>query len=188
MLAHSSMRVMSLILGVGCVVLLGGCTSRNVSATAQDKTFVPGPQARAQVEPVPAPAVPPQEVAKPAPVPPPSAPSSAPSLELADVYFDYDKSTIRSDAASSLEGNARQLKDQRGWSLMIEGHCDERGTVDYNLVLGEKRARAVQKYLEDLGIPSSNVQIVSYGKERPSCVEHSDDCWQKNRRAHFVKQ
>lgn len=185
MLGNSSRCCVSLFLGVGLLVLLGGCASRNVSASAENQTFVPGSRAQARVEPVPPP--PPQEVAKVVPVPMP-APTPAPTLELADVYFDYDKFTIRSDAATALEGNARQLKAQSGWSLLIEGNCDERGTVDYNLVLGEKRARAVKKYLEDLGVPSGKVQITSYGKERASCAEHSDECWQKNRRAHFVKQ
>ncbi len=188
MLANSSTRFVSLLLGVGLVALLAGCAGRNVSASAQNQTFVPGSQPQAKAEPAPPPlATPPQEVAKVEPAPPP-APMPAPTLELADVYFDYDKFAIRSDAATALEGNARQLKAQSGWSLLIEGHCDERGTVDYNLVLGEKRARAVKKYLQDLGVPSAKVQITSYGKERPSCAEHSDDCWQKNRRAHFVKQ
>lgn len=184
MLANSSRRFVSLLLSVGLVALLAGCAGRNVSASAQDQTFVPGSQPQAKAEPAPPPpAAPPQEVAKVEP-----APTAAPTLELADVYFDYDKFTIRSDAATALEGNARQLQAQGGWSLLIEGHCDERGTVDYNLVLGEKRARAVKKYLEDLGVPSAKVQITSYGKERPSCAEHSDECWQHNRRAHFVKQ
>lgn len=192
MLANSSTRFVSLLLGVGLVALLAGCAGRNVSASAQDQTFVPGSQPQAKAEPAPPPpAPPPQEVAKVEPAPPAAptpAPAAVPTLELADVYFDYDKFAIRSDAATALEGNARQLKAQSGWSLLIEGHCDERGTVDYNLVLGEKRARAVKKYLEDLGVPSAKVQITSYGKERPSCAEHSDECWQKNRRAHFVKQ
>ena len=69
---------------------------------------------------------------------------------------------------------------------MIQGHCDERGTREYNLVLGERRAMAVKKYLTDLGVPEENMQVISYGKEKPFCLEHSKKCWQKNRRSHFV--
>jgi peptidoglycan-associated lipoprotein len=87
----------------------------------------------------------------------------------------------------TLERNARILKsDLNGLSIVIEGHCDEIGTAAYNLVLGEKRAQSAKRYLVDLGIEASRMQIISYGKERPICTEHSPDCWQKNRRVHFV--
>jgi peptidoglycan-associated lipoprotein len=92
------------------------------------------------------------------------------------------------DASPTLDTDARLLKAENGWKLIISGHGDERGTSAYNLVLGERRAQTVKKYLEDLGIPSSQMQIVSYGKEKPFCNDHSEDCWQKNRRAHFVVQ
>jgi peptidoglycan-associated lipoprotein len=85
-----------------------------------------------------------------------------------------------------LEANARRLKAENGRKLLIEGHCDERGTVEYNLVLGERRAQTVKQYLQDLGVPSSQIQITSYGKEKPFCTDHSEACWQSNRRAHFV--
>jgi peptidoglycan-associated lipoprotein len=104
------------------------------------------------------------------------------------VFFDYDRFTIREEAKPILEANARMLKAENGWKLLIEGHCDERGTLDYNLVLGERRAQAAKRYLEDLGVSSSQVQITSYGKEKPFCMEHSQDCWQQNRRAHFAVQ
>lgn len=139
---------------------------------------------------------PPAEPAPPsvALVPPPSAPVAPPlvpaaePLVLSDVYFDYDQSMLRSDAKTVLEANARRLKADNSRTLLIEGHCDERGTVAYNLVLGEKRARMVKQYLEDLGIASSRIQMTSYGKEKPFCSAHSADCWQQNRRAHFVLQ
>lgn len=120
------------------------------------------------------------------PAPEPAPPPAAEPLVLADVFFDFDKFSLRPDARSALEENARQLKTQNGVSLLIEGHCDERGTIEYNLVLGEKRAQAVKRYLQDLGINAANVQITSFGKEKPFCTEHSDACWQQNRRAHFV--
>jgi peptidoglycan-associated lipoprotein len=125
-----------------------------------------------------------------APMSPPAQPTP-PMAEvlaaaLADVYFDFDRFAIRTEAKKVLEANARMLKSKDGWKLLIEGHCDERGTADYNLVLAERRAQSVKRYLGELGLPDSRVQVISYGKEKPFCSEHSDDCWQQNRRAHFV--
>ncbi|MBM4122594.1 MAG: peptidoglycan-associated lipoprotein Pal [Nitrospira sp.] len=135
--------------------------------------------------PPPPPPPPPTEVAKESP--PAAAPAPVSQLgNLADVFFDYDRHTIRDDAKAALEANARLLKAEQGWKLVVEGHCDERGTLAYNLVLGERRAKAVQEHLADLGVPTSQIQVISYGKERPFCSEHNQDCWQKNRRAHFV--
>jgi peptidoglycan-associated lipoprotein len=110
------------------------------------------------------------------------------AMSLDNVYFDFDRFHLRSEARSSLEQYARQLKARNGWSLLIEGHCDERGNSEYNLVLGEKRARSVKRYLEDLGIASSQIKITSYGEQKPTCNEHNEDCWWKNRRAKFVFQ
>jgi peptidoglycan-associated lipoprotein len=127
-----------------------------------------------------------------APLPPPATPAPAISdalkAALADVYFDYDRFAIRNEAQKILEANARVLKSKNGWKLLVEGHCDERGTADYNLVLGERRAQSVKRYLQNLGVSASQVQITSFGKERPFCADHSDACWQQNRRAHFVIQ
>ena len=107
--------------------------------------------------------------------------------EIKDVFFDYDRYNIREDARAILEENAQVLlngkKDAR---VVIEGHCDERGTVEYNIALGQRRADAVKKYLVNLGVDPSRITTVSYGKERPFCLEHNEQCWQKNRRAHFV--
>lgn len=107
-------------------------------------------------------------------------------LALDDVYFDFDRFSIRNEARNTLELNARQLGDREDWDLTIEGHCDERGTIAYNLVLGERRAEAVKRYLEDLGLPGHKIGVASYGKERPACFEESEACWQENRRVHFV--
>lgn len=109
-------------------------------------------------------------------------------VELADVFFDYDKFSIRMDASPILDANARLLKTGNGWKLVIAGHCDERGTSAYNLVLGERRAQAAKRYLADLGVPADQVQVASYGKEKPFCTDHNQECWQKNRRAHFSAQ
>ncbi|MBI4401251.1 MAG: OmpA family protein [Nitrospirae bacterium] len=123
---------------------------------------------------------------QPAPEVPPTPP--APVLTLTDVYFDYDRYAIRDEAKGELAAVARQLKEDNSRKLLIEGHCDDRGTVDYNMVLGERRAQAVKRYLEGLGVPSSQVETISYGKDKPVCTDHSEDCRQKNRRAHFVLQ
>lgn len=108
--------------------------------------------------------------------------------KLADVFFDYDRAAIRNDGKATLEQDASLLKAENGWKLLISGHCDERGTLAYNLVLGERRAQSVMRYLGDLGLPAAQMQVTSYGKEKPFCTEHNKDCWQKNRRAHLALQ
>lgn len=113
---------------------------------------------------------------------------STPSESLGDVFFDYDRFSIRSEAKAILEATARWLKSKNGMNVLVEGHCDERGTLAYNLILGERRAQSVRRYLQELGVPASQVQITSYGKERPFCREHREACWQQNRRAHVVAQ
>lgn len=105
---------------------------------------------------------------------------------LKDAYFDYDQSDLRDDARSALSGNAEWLKRYPSIQVLIEGHCDERGTSAYNLALGDRRANAARDYLDSLGITASRIRTVSYGKERPSCTESTEDCWRQNRRAHFV--
>ena len=107
---------------------------------------------------------------------------------LGDIFFDFDQYTIRQDAQPVLEADALWIKNAVGKSILIEGHCDERGTQAYNLVLGEKRARSTKRYLEDLGVAASRLKIVSFGEIRPFCKEHEETCYQKNRRAHFVAQ
>ena len=108
------------------------------------------------------------------------------SSTLGDIYFDFDQYVIRTDALPVIEANAVWIKNMPGKSVLIEGHCDERGTQAYNVVLGEKRARSAKRYLEDLGVPGSQLQIISYGEVRPFCKEHDEHCYQLNRRAHFV--
>lgn len=103
-----------------------------------------------------------------------------------DIYFDFDRYLIREDARTSLVGNASLLKGKQFRKIVIEGHCDERGTAEYNLALGERRADAARRYLVSLGIDPSKVSIISFGKEKPFCREHNEACWQQNRRAHFI--
>ena len=105
---------------------------------------------------------------------------------LTDAYFDYDQSDLRDDARTALSGNAQWLKRYPSIQILVEGHCDERGTSAYNLALGDRRANAARDYVASLGISAARVRTVSYGKERPFCTESSESCWQQNRRAHFV--
>jgi len=106
--------------------------------------------------------------------------------KLQDIYFAFDSWAITPQGAQDLERGAQWLSNNPGETLTIEGHCDQRGTQDYNLVLGKKRAEAAREYLEKLGIDSQRIKVVSYGKERPFCQKESEDCFQANRRSHMV--
>lgn len=108
------------------------------------------------------------------------------SKPLANVYFDYDKAVIRDDAKPVLETNASWLKRFKTVKILIEGHCDERGTEEYNMALGEKRAKAAQDYLLSLGISADRMKIISYGKSQPIDPGHNEAAWQKNRRDQFL--
>jgi peptidoglycan-associated lipoprotein len=109
---------------------------------------------------------------------------------IEDAYFDYDRASLRPDAMKALEADSTELrdilKDFPNYKLTIEGHCDERGSAEYNIALGEKRAETAKDYLVQVGIPSAQLNLVSYGKERPVCEEHDEACWQRNRRIHIV--
>lgn len=133
---------------------------------------------------------PPSALTEPAPAPTPSSAASSPldASNLVDIFFDYDQYAIRRDAQTILGTNADWIKNRPGKAVVIEGHCDERGTQAYNLVLGDKRARSVKRYLEDLGVPASRLKTTSYGEIRPFCKERDESCYQQNRRAHFVVQ
>lgn len=111
---------------------------------------------------------------------------AAASGPLRDVHFDFDRYEIRADGRERLKGNAEWLKGQRGARVEIEGHADERGTNEYNLALGAKRAQAAKDYLVSLGIGADRLSTISYGEEAPACREASEECWQRNRRARFV--
>jgi peptidoglycan-associated lipoprotein len=110
---------------------------------------------------------------------------------IQDAYFDYDKHTIRPDAEVALKQNAQTLaeiiKQYPDFRLTVEGHCDERGSEEYNLALGDQRAKQALDYMANLGLPANQLKIVSYGKEKPACTEHDEACWQKNRRAHITQ-
>ncbi|HLG95362.1 MAG TPA: peptidoglycan-associated lipoprotein Pal [Bryobacteraceae bacterium] len=134
-------------------------------------------------------------VSTPAPPPPPA--STGPRLsssemlqqQAQDAYFDYDKSDIRGDAREALTHDATLLKQifsqDPQFSVVVEGHCDERGSAEYNLALGDRRATSARDFLVQLGVPTDRLKTISYGKERPQCTEANESCWQRNRRAHL---
>jgi len=128
------------------------------------------------------------------PPPPPPAPPPAPSDEelfgqnIKDVYFDYDKSDIRADQLASVQADVQFLSQHANVNFTIEGHCDERGSTEYNLGLGDKRASAVKNALTAAGVSPGRIKTISYGKEKPFCMESNEACWQQNRRGHFVYQ
>ena len=135
-------------------------------------------------------------VPPPPPPPKPAKPkvsfSERVESQLQDAYFDYDMSDIRADAQAVLTRNAEALKtifrDYPGETVTIEGHADERGSAEYNLGLGDRRATAAKDFLVQLGVPADRLRTISYGKERPQCTEQTEDCYQRNRRAHFAAQ
>lgn len=132
------------------------------------------------------------------PAPPPPANTTGPTLSVSetlsresqDAYFDYDKSDIRSDAVQALTSDADLLKRlfarDPALTVIVEGHCDERASAEYNLGLGDRRASAARDFLVQLGVPVARLKTVSYGKERPQCTDATEDCYQKNRRAHLT--
>lgn len=110
---------------------------------------------------------------------------------IQDAYFDYDKHTLRPDAEVALKQDAQTLADiikqYPDFKLTVEGHCDERGSEEYNLALGDARAKQAKEYLATLGLPADQLQLISYGKDHPVCNDHDEECWQKNRRAHITQ-
>jgi peptidoglycan-associated lipoprotein len=179
--------------------LLTICVVISVGAAACGKK-APEPPPPAPPPPA-APATPPAPPAPPPPAPAPPAPKPLSEEEifakktleqlnaerpLADVYFDLDESTIRDDARGPLQKNAEWMKRWTSTRITIEGHADERGSAEYNLALGERRATAVKSYLTNLGIPDNRINVVTKGKEAPFCTESNESCWQQNRRGHFI--
>jgi peptidoglycan-associated lipoprotein len=153
----------------------------------------------------PPPVAPTAPAAPPAPPAPPTAPPAAPGprtlsedelfaqastadiqKQFQDVYFDLDNAAIKDEGRTALAANANFMKRRTSVRVTIEGHCDERGTAEYNLGLGDRRANSVKAYLVELGVPASSITVVSKGKEAPFCTESNEACWQQNRRGHFV--
>ncbi len=193
---------MLLVVGVLAVSLaLMGCPKRpevsqagpgavGPSAATAPAPAPAAPAPRAQETPVTRPTPPAETPVQPAP-PAAAAPSAAPSAAaspLKDVFFDFDKSNIKDDQKAALADDVAWLKSNANAKATIEGHCDERGTVEYNLALGERRAKATKDYLIAAGIAADRVSTISYGKERPFVLGHDESAWKWNRRAHFVLQ
>jgi peptidoglycan-associated lipoprotein len=129
------------------------------------------------------------EVSAPSTAAQPSAPPNIAELfeqNMRDVYYDLDKSDLRPDAHAALTKDAEFLRSYPQVRVSIEGHCDERGSTEYNLGLGQRRAEAAKNYVISLGISADRMETISWGKERPFCAEHNESCWQQNRRGHFV--
>jgi peptidoglycan-associated lipoprotein len=127
----------------------------------------------------------------PPPPPPPAATVTDEDLfnqNIKDVYFDYDKADVRADQRASIQADMTFLTQHPNMSFTVEGHCDERGSTEYNLALGDKRASAVKNELTTAGISASRIKTISYGKEKPFCTESNEACWQQNRRGHFAYQ
>jgi peptidoglycan-associated lipoprotein len=123
-----------------------------------------------------------------------TAPTPSPTEEdlfgqtIKDIYFEYDKSDIRGDQQAAIQADAQFLAQHSNINFTIEGHCDSRGSTEYNLALGDQRASAVKSALVSAGISASRIKTISYGKEKPFCMEENESCWQQNRRGHFVYQ
>ena len=154
------------------VLIWAGCSKKTAKGTEEPTANLPDTT---------------QHETPPPPPPPPSTPvdNTAWQDAIQDVFFDYDKYDIRSDARETLQKDASGLKANSGGTLVLEGHCDERGTPEYNLALGQRRADAVLAYLKDLGVNTGSVQTVSYGEERPFAQGHDETAYSQNRRVHF---
>ncbi len=128
------------------------------------------------------------------PPPPPPPPTPAVSEEdlfnqnIKDIYFDFDKSDIRADQQGSIQADVEFLTQHANINFTIEGHCDERGSIEYNIALGDRRAKSAKDALSAAGVSASRINTISYGKERPFCTESNEACWQQNRRGHFAYQ
>lgn len=173
------------------VAALGGCAKKTPPVARPLPPEPAGPSEVTPLPPPPPPAPPAQASAGTAAVP--EDPFLTRSLDelnrdspLRPVFFGYDSAELDAEGVAILRANADLLRKYPGWSVTVEGHCDERGSAEYNLALGERRAVAAQTYLVSLGIPADRVRVVSYGKEFPFDTGHTEEAWAKNRRGHFV--
>ena len=169
-------RSVSILLGATAALLLvlgaSGCARKAVKAPPTPAT--------------PPPTTTPIETTSPSSQMPAVPTPAVTSTDLLPAFFDFDSYALRSDARAALDQDAKLLRERTEVQITIEGHCDERGTVEYNLALGEKRARAARDYLVAAGVAGPRIQIVSYGKERPFEDGHNEAAWAKNRRAHLI--
>ncbi len=175
---RTSMVVFAMVLVVSLFALYGCPKKAEVSSAPEEQ-----PKA-VEKAPTPAPVEAPKAEA-PKPVEQKEAAAKA-EAGLQPIHFDFDKSFIRDDAKGVMKANAAYLKANPKLKIKIEGNCDERGTIEYNQALGQRRAQSAKKYLTDLGIKSSRISLISFGKEKPICTQSTEECWQKNRRDDFV--
>ena len=176
----------------GCVIalaLLTGCASESQTVSGSQEIAKPVPPPPPPPPPAPEPPPPPkqEEMVAEAAAPPAEDPLAW-AAGLTDVHFDYKQAKIHKEDKAVLDTLAHKLKEDTKRKVLVEGHCDSRGTTNYNLILGERRAKAVKEYLVKAGAPTSQIEVVSYGKEKPLCTEAAEECWQSNRRAHFTAQ
>jgi peptidoglycan-associated lipoprotein len=178
---------------IACAAILAAIFAGCAKRPAMIGASAPAPTGGAEVQAAPAtPAEPAAAPATPAPVtaaPEPVRPSPKEFVAvdaLKPIHFDFDRYEIRPGDRRILDANAQWLKEHGNQLVLIEGHCDERGTNEYNLGLGERRARATMNYLVGQGVQATRITIVSYGEERPLCTEHNESCWQQNRRSAFL--
>ena len=192
----------SVVIMLAVPVLWAGCAKKAVdyqatragAPTRAPVAVAPAPRAPSEGESTPREGAGSSAEATPAPTPAaplvgaqrPSPSDYSPSDALKDIYFDFDKHAIRPDAATVLMANAAWLKSHPGTAVLVEGHCDDRGTTEYNLALGQRRAQATRDFLMAQGIPGSRLATISYGKEKLSCSDTSEECRANNRRAHFL--
>jgi len=192
-------RLASVLALLTLVVVMVSCAKRpaTTAASAPAPTGVAGSTGPSAPQSTPSAPAQPNAPAASSPAPAPSAPSTAGGArpvprefaaiaDLRDIFFDFNKYDIRPNEAKTLDANAAWLKSHENMLVLVEGHCDERGTNEYNLALGERRAKATMNYLVAQGVQANRITIISYGEERPVCSEHTEACWAKNRRGHFL--
>ncbi|HEX7785318.1 MAG TPA: peptidoglycan-associated lipoprotein Pal [Methylomirabilota bacterium] len=187
------LRALALVLPtLALALLLAGCPKRPMTTqVSAPPPAAPPPAptpAPAPTPPPPAPAPPPVAAAPPAPAPTPPPPPKEyqPNDALKRIHFAFDKAVIRPADAKILDASAAWLKANPNQLVLIEGHCDERGTNEYNLALGDRRAKAASNYLVAQGIAADRITVISYGEERPLCSEKTEACWSQNRRDEFL--
>jgi peptidoglycan-associated lipoprotein len=170
---------------VGCAkrpaMMIAASPAPTGAATTTTVAAAPTPAQAAQ------PTLPPTQATAQAPSQPRPEPKTFVGVpDLRDIHFDFDKADVRAADARILDANATWLNSHRDHLVLIEGHCDERGTNEYNTALGDRRARSARDYLVSKGVAADRISVVSYGEERPVCSDRSGKCWSDNRRAHFL--
>jgi peptidoglycan-associated lipoprotein len=163
------------------IIAITGCAHKEVTQVPEQPQVTPAPAPKAEA---------PKEMVPEAPVvtqqPEVTQAERELNTQIEDIHFDFDKSDIKDNAKPILKNLSGTLSANTKTNVVIEGNCDERGTSEYNLALGDRRANAAKSYLVSLGVPSTRIKTISYGKEKPLCTESTEECWAKNRRDHFV--